>query len=135
MNCCACPHRHHGSALSIQLKSLFFLVFAVVVVVGFCFCFLFLLLFFLGMECMNCNHLVGEEVVLRLLKSEQAKEKYKLFLLNDQVKVRNSLLLVQYLPMFPTNKMTVGANVLMNYQVCGKSRCSQTFLFKSCRPF
>lgn len=36
---------------------------------------------------MNCDLIVGEEIVLKILKNTTVKEKYKDFLFNDQVKV------------------------------------------------
>lgn len=41
----------------------------------------------LDMECMNCDLIVSEEIVLKLLKNPNTKSKYKEFLFNDQVKV------------------------------------------------
>ena len=43
--------------------------------------------FFAGIECMNCNLLVGEEMALKILKNVAAREKYRQFLFNDEVKV------------------------------------------------
>ena len=43
--------------------------------------------FFAGIECMNCNILIGEEMALKMLKNEVAREKYRQFLFNDEVKV------------------------------------------------
>ena len=42
---------------------------------------------FAGIECMNCNLLVGEEMALKILKNVAAREKYRQFLFNDEVKV------------------------------------------------
>lgn len=39
-----------------------------------------------GIECMNCNLLVGEEMALKILKNVAAREKYRQFLFNDEVK-------------------------------------------------
>ena len=36
---------------------------------------------------MNCSLLIGEEMALKVLKSEAAREKYRQFLFNDEVKV------------------------------------------------
>lgn len=36
---------------------------------------------------MNCNILIGEEMALKILKNEAAREKYRQFLFNDEVKV------------------------------------------------
>lgn len=43
--------------------------------------------FFSGIECMNCNLLIGEEMALKVLKNDAAEEKYRHFLFNDEVKV------------------------------------------------
>ena len=48
---------------------------------------LFCAIFFSGIECMNCDLLIGEEMVHKVLKNEAAKEKYRQFLFNDEVKV------------------------------------------------
>lgn len=40
-----------------------------------------------GIECMNCNLLVGEEMALKILKNGAPREKYRQFLFNDEVKV------------------------------------------------
>jgi len=42
---------------------------------------------FSGIECMNCNLLIGEEMALKILKNEATREKYRQFLFNDEVKV------------------------------------------------
>ncbi|KAM7437995.1 E3 ubiquitin-protein ligase arih2 [Porites harrisoni] len=39
-----------------------------------------------GIECMNCNLLIGEEMALKVLKNDAAEEKYRHFLFNDEVK-------------------------------------------------
>lgn len=39
-----------------------------------------------GIECMNCNILIGEEMALKILKNGAAREKYRQFLFNDEVK-------------------------------------------------
>ncbi|XP_022805726.1 E3 ubiquitin-protein ligase ARIH2-like [Stylophora pistillata] len=39
-----------------------------------------------GIECMNCNLLVGEEMALKILKNGAPREKYRQFLFNDEVK-------------------------------------------------
>ena len=36
---------------------------------------------------MNCNLLIGEEMALKILKNGPAREKYRQFLFNDEVKV------------------------------------------------
>ena len=36
---------------------------------------------------MRCNLLIGEEMALKTLKNEAAREKYRQFLFNDEVKV------------------------------------------------
>lgn len=43
--------------------------------------------FFSGIECMNCNLLIGEEMAYKVLKNDAAREKYRQFLFNDEVKV------------------------------------------------
>ena len=43
--------------------------------------------FFSGIECMNCDLLIGEEMAYKVLKNEAAREKYRQFLFNDEVKV------------------------------------------------
>ena len=45
---------------------------------------------FAGIECMNCNLLIGEEMAHKVLKNEAAREKYRQFLFNDEVKVIDS---------------------------------------------
>ena len=42
---------------------------------------------FSGIECMNCDLLIGEEMAYKVLKNEAAREKYRQFLFNDEVKV------------------------------------------------
>ena len=54
-------------------------------------------LFIAGIECMNCNLLIGEEMALKILKNEAAREKYRQFLFNDEVKVRSILKLISYI--------------------------------------
>lgn len=49
--------------------------------------YLFVPFFFLGIECMNCDLLIGEEMAYKVLKNEAAREKYRQFLFNDEVKV------------------------------------------------
>lgn len=49
-------------------------------------------LFFSGIECMNCNLLIGEEMALKVLKNDAAEEKYRHFLFNDEVKVSIQIL-------------------------------------------
>ncbi|XP_015750325.1 PREDICTED: E3 ubiquitin-protein ligase ARIH2-like [Acropora digitifera] len=39
-----------------------------------------------GIECMNCDLLIGEEMAYKVLKNEAAREKYRQFLFNDEVK-------------------------------------------------
>ena len=36
---------------------------------------------------MNCNLLIGEEMALKILKNGPARDKYRQFLFNDEVKV------------------------------------------------
>ena len=47
----------------------------------------FCAIFFSGIECMNCDLLIGEEMAYKVLKNEAAREKYRQFLFNDEVKV------------------------------------------------
>jgi len=49
--------------------------------------YLFVPFFFSGIECMNCDLLIGEEMAYKVLKNEAAREKYRQFLFNDEVKV------------------------------------------------
>ena len=42
---------------------------------------------------MRCNLLIGEEMALKVLKNEAAREKYRQFLFNDEVKVCTFLIL------------------------------------------
>ncbi|KAK3753519.1 hypothetical protein QZH41_018008 [Actinostola sp. cb2023] len=42
--------------------------------------------FVFDMECMNCDLIVGEEIVIKILTNPSVKEKYKGFLFNDEVK-------------------------------------------------
>ncbi|EDO48096.1 predicted protein [Nematostella vectensis] len=44
-----------------------------------------------GIECMNCNLLVGETVVLNVLKGGKLREKFINFLFNDQIKTFSKL--------------------------------------------
>ena len=44
-----------------------------------------------GIECMNCNLLIGEEMALKILKNGPVREKYRQFLFNDEVKVNQAL--------------------------------------------
>lgn len=43
---------------------------------------------------MNCNLLIGEEMALKILKNGPAREKYRQFLFNDEVKVIKACLIV-----------------------------------------
>ena len=40
---------------------------------------------------MNCNILIGEEMALKILKNGAAREKYRQFLFNDEVKVNTCM--------------------------------------------